>query len=196
MPTIASRLLTSVCIASIVGVASLAMQGPIPGPPIKPGLWETRTSNVDANGQEVSSPEIAALGKMPPEMRARMAEAMRARGVQLPDENGVMKVCLSKETLDSGSWQQLSSGSGCVTTFSTRSSSTWRWHSTCASLHSESDGEIVFSGSESYRTKVTMTSTASDKTTTRTRVSQGTWISAACGDIKPVTAPPATAPGR
>jgi hypothetical protein len=147
-------------------------------------------SQIDANGQEVPSPELAALSKMPPEMRAMMAETMRARGVQLPDENGAVKACLSKETLDSGAWQQLASESGCVTTFTTRSSSTWKWHSACASLHSESDGETVFSGSEGYRTKVTTTSTLSGKTTSTTRVVQGKWISAACGDIKPLAAPP------
>lgn len=184
---IARILLTAVCVAITVSVVSLAAQ--TPGPPVKPGLWETRMSQIDANGQEVSSPELAALSKMRPEMRARMAEAMRARGVQLPDENGTTKTCLSKETLDSGTWQQLAAESGCVTTFSTRSSSAWKWHSACASLHSESDGETVFSGSESYRTKLTTTSSMSGKTTTTTRVVQGKWISASCGDIKPLTAP-------
>jgi hypothetical protein len=61
---------------------------------VKPGLWETTISQLDANGHEVPSPELAALAKMPPEMRDKMAEAMRARGVQLPDENGAMKACL------------------------------------------------------------------------------------------------------
>lgn len=190
MPMIAKILLGPVCIASMVGAVSLAAQNSMPTPPVKPGLWETRMSQLDANGQEVASPELAALGKMPPEMRARMAEAMRARGVQLPDENGTTKICMSKETLDSGAWQQLASESGCVTTFTTRSNSTWKWHSACASLHSESDGETVFSGPEGYRTKVTTTSTTSGQTRTTTRVVQGKWISAACGDLKPLTAPP------
>lgn len=189
-----ARILFAPVCAAIV-VASLAAQNSIPAPPVKPGLWETKMSQLDANGQEVVSPELAALSKMPPEMRAKMAEAMRARGVQLPDDDGTTKICMSKETFDSGAWQQVASESGCVTTFSTRSSSTWKWHSACASLHSESDGETVFTGSESYRTKVTTTSAISGKTRTTTRVVQGKWISASCGDIKPLTAP-APARGR
>ena len=187
---LARILFAPVCVAIAVSVVSLAAQNSIPTPPVKAGLWETRMSQLDANGKETPSPELAALSKVPPEMRARMAEAMRARGVQLPDENGTTKICLSKETLDSGTWQQLASESGCVTTFTTRSSSAWKWHSACASLHSESDGETVFSGSESYRTKVTTTSTMTGKTTTTTRVVQGKWIGAACGDVKPLSAPP------
>jgi len=101
-----------VCVVSLAGVASLAAQNSIPVPPVKPGLWETRMSQLDANGQEVPSPEFAALSKMPPEQREKMAEAMRARGVQLPDANGIMKACLSKESLDSGAWQQLAAQSG------------------------------------------------------------------------------------
>ena len=195
MSMIARSLAASVCVVSLVRVVSLAAQNPLSPPPVKPGLWETRMSQLDANGQEVPSPELAALAKMPPEMRAKMAEAMRARGVQLPDENGTMKACLSRETLDSGTWQQLASESGCTTTFSARSSSTWKWHSSCASLNAESDGETVFSGSESYRTKLTTTATVRGKTNTSTRIVQGKWLSAACGDIKPLTPPP-PAPAR
>jgi hypothetical protein len=46
----AKRFLIPVCIASLVGVASLAAQNSIPTPPVKPGLWETRMSQLDANG--------------------------------------------------------------------------------------------------------------------------------------------------
>jgi hypothetical protein len=186
----AKRLLMLVCVASLAGVAPLAAQNPIPVPPVKPGLWETRMSQLDANGQEVPSPELAALSRMPPEQREKMAEAMRARGVQLPDANGTMKTCLSKESLDSGAWQQLAAQSGCVTTFGTRTNAVWKWHSACTSLHAETDGETAFSGPEGYRTKVTTTATISGKTRTTTRIVQGKWIGAACGDIKPLTAPP------
>lgn len=113
----AKRLLIPMCVVSLAGMASLAAQNSIPVPPVKPGLWETRMSQLDANGQEVPAPELAALSKMPPEQREKMAQAMRARGVQLPDANGTMKACLSKR-LDSGAWQQLAAESGCVTTFS------------------------------------------------------------------------------
>jgi hypothetical protein len=184
------RLLIPVCVVSLAGVASLAAQSSIPAPPVKPGLWETRISQLDTDGKEVPSPELAALSRMPPAQREKMAEAMRARGVQLPDANGTMKACLTRESLASGTWQQQAAESGCVTTFSTRTNGAWKWHSACASLHAESDGETVFTGAESYRTKITTTSTIAGKTRTTTRIVQGKWIGAACGDIKPLMPPP------
>ena len=38
-------------------------------------------SALDADGHEIAPPEQAALSNMPPEVRAKMAEAMKARGI-------------------------------------------------------------------------------------------------------------------
>ena len=56
-------------------------------------------------------------------------------------------------------------------------------------MKSESDGETVFTNAESYKTKVTTTLTMTGKTKTTTRMLQGKWIGADCGDIKPMTPP-------
>lgn len=77
---IARYLAASVCIVSLDRIVSLAAQNPISHPPVKPGLLETTISQLDANDHK---PELAALAKMPPETRDKMAEAMRAPGVQL-----------------------------------------------------------------------------------------------------------------
>jgi len=42
---------------------------------------------------------------------------------------------------------------------------------------------------ENYKTKVTTTSTVMGKTKTSTRMLQGKWIGADCGDVKPLTPP-------
>jgi len=147
-------------------------------------------SILDADGHEVARPEQAALSRLSPEARARMADAMKARGIAMPDANGATKVCLTKEMFESGRWQQMAAESGCTTNYSTTSGATWKWHSSCAALKSESDGEAVFSGAESYRIKVTTTSTVMEKTKTSTRIIQSKWLGADCGDIKPF-APPA-----
>jgi hypothetical protein len=192
MSKVARFLTMSGVAAALAGAASLGAQNPVP--PVKVGLWQTQMSQLDANGKEVPSPEVAAFAKMAPAVRAQMAEMMRSRGMQMPDENGVMKTCLTRETLDSPAWQQMAADTGCTTTYSARSNSVWKWHSTCPSMKSESDGETTFTGSEAYRTRLTSTVTVNGKTTTSTRVVQGKWLGAACGDVKPF-APPA-APGR
>ena len=165
-----------------------------PLPPVKPGLWEVKMSQLDANGKEMPSPANAAMARMTPEARARMAEMMKGRGVVMPDENGAMKVCMSKESFDSGAWQQMAGDTGCTTSYSSTTSSTWKWHTACPSLKSESDGESTFTGSTAYKTKVVSTSTINGQARTTTRLMDGKWLGADCGGVKPIT--PATLGGR
>lgn len=171
------------CLALVVAAAQPTV------PPVKAGLWETRMSALDAAGHEIAPPEPAALSKMPPEARARMAEAMKARGLSMPDASGATKACFTKDTFESGRWEEMASEAGCTTKYSTRSSSTWKWHSSCTSLNSESDGEVVFNNPESYRVKVTTTAMVMGKSNTSTRIVQAKWLGADCGDIKPFTPP-------
>jgi len=184
-----ARGLAASSVLSCLAVA-VAAAGALPVPPVKVGLWEVRMSMLDAEGHEVASPEQAALARMPPEVKARMAEAMKARGVSMPDANGVTKACLTKAQFESGSWQQMASDNGCTTNFSTQSATTWKWHSSCTTIKSESDGETVFSTAEHYKTKVTTTATEMGKTKTSTRMLDGKWVGADCGDVKPFTPPP------
>jgi hypothetical protein len=192
MRVITSRLAALSVLSCVAAAAVVA--GQLPVPPVKPGLWEARMSSLDANGRETARPEQAAMDRLPPEARARMAEVMKARGLSMPDATGATKVCLSKEMFESGRWQQAASESGCTTNYSTLGN-TWKFHSSCTALKSESDGETVFSSSESYRTKVTTTATVAGKTNTSTRIVQAKWLGADCGDIKPFT-PPAAPPAR
>jgi Protein of unknown function (DUF3617) len=185
MRLIAIRLAASSLLSCLALVAIAA--GPLPAPPVKPGLWEARMSALDADGHEMAPPEQAALARLSPEVRARMADAMKARGVSMPDANGATRACLTKEMFDSGRWQQMASEAGCKTDYSTLSSTTWKWHSSCTALKSESDGEAVFNSAESYRTKVTTTTTMTGTTKTSTRIVQGKWLGGDCGDIKPFT---------
>jgi hypothetical protein len=190
MRLIAIRL-AGLSVFSCFAFAALAA-GQLPVPPVKAGLWEARMSSLDANGRELPRPELAAMDRLPPEARARMADAMKARGLSMPDASGATKVCLTKEMFQSGGWQQAAAESGCTTSYSTRSAKSWKWHSSCAALKSESDGETVFDSTESYRTKMTTTATVMGKTNTSTRVVQAKWLGADCGDVKPL-APPAPA---
>jgi hypothetical protein len=165
-----------------------------PLPPVKAGLWEVKMSQLDASGKEMPSPANAAMARMTPEARARMAEMMKGRGVVMPDENGAMKVCMSKESFDSGAWQQMAGDTGCTTTYSSTTGSTWKWHTTCPSLKSESDGESTFTGSTAYKTKVVSTTSINGQARTTTRLMDGKWLGADCGGVKPIT--PATLGAR
>jgi hypothetical protein len=188
MRLIAIRLAAASVLACLALVA-VGAAGPLPTPPVKPGLWEARMSALDADGHEIAAPQQAALSRLSPEAKARMAEAMKARGLSMPDANGATRVCLTKEMFESGRWQQMAADAGCTTNYSTLSGTAWKWHSSCTSLKSESDGEALFNSPESYRTKVTTTATVMGKTNTSTRIVQAKWLGADCGDIKPFTPP-------
>ena len=173
----------------LASFAIAAVAAPPPVPPVKPGLWETRMSALDASGHEVPLPEQAAMSRLTPEMKAKMAETMKARGLSMPDPNGATKTCFTRETFESGRWREMASDAGCTTKYSTVSAATWKWHSSCPALKSESDGEAVFTSPESYRVKMTTTATVMGKTNTSTRVVQAKWLGSDCGDIKPFVPP-------
>src|SRR5260370_8320938 len=111
MRLIAIRLAASSVLPCLALAVSAA--GPLPVPPVKPGLWEVRMSVLDADGHEVAAPEQAALSRMPPETRARMAEAMKARGLSMPDANGATKACLTKDLSDSAASHPLATDPHC-----------------------------------------------------------------------------------
>src|SRR5438105_14443293 len=114
MTNVARFLTMSGIAAALAGTATLGAQNPVP--PVKVGLWQTTMSQLDANGKEVPSREAGAFARMSPAARAQMAEMMKSRGMEMPDENGVMKTCLTRETLNSPVWQQMASPPGCTTT--------------------------------------------------------------------------------
>lgn len=179
--------------AGLTGTTT-ALRAQAPVAPVKPGLWETKMSQLDANGKEMPAPGFEAFAKLSPAARAQMAETMKARGVQMPDEHGVMKACLTRESLNSGAWQQIATDAGCTTTYSQRTGQAWKWHSSCTSLKSESDGEMTFTGAEAYRTTLRTTVSRGSAPITTTRIIEGKWLGADCGDIKPMTPP--TRPGK
>lgn len=178
--------LSSVLAAGIAaGVTATLLAAP-PLPPLKPGLWESKTTVLDANGKETVPPEMEALAKMPPEMRAKMAEMMKANGAAMPDASGAMKVCMTKQLLESGQMQAVAEANGCTTTYSTQTASNWKWHSTCPQLKTESDGEAVFTSSDRWKTTLKSTVNMSGRTVVQTRIVESKWLSADCGDVKPL----------
>jgi hypothetical protein len=181
------RSLTTCSIAlSLLSVTALAgAAGGPPVPPIKPGLWEVKSTALDAAGKPQAPPEQAAMANMPPEVRERMAAMMKSRGVQMADANGVTRVCQTKESLGSGRWQAAAASMGCTSDYTVESANAWKFHSSCEKMQARSDGEVRFPDAENYTMKITSSTTIMGKASTSTRVMQGHWVGANCGDIKP-----------
>lgn len=147
--------------------------------PIKPGLWQIQMER-ETNGQK-SSDMSERMKSMPPERRAQLEAAMKQRGIEA--NGNTVKVCQTREMLDASKF--VNPLPDCKTTYSSRTNSTWKSHTSCSQNHLESDSEIIFSGPESYIAKTTSTLQSAGQTRTTHMTRTGKWLSADCGDIKP-----------
>ena len=155
-------------------------------PPIKPGLWEVQSERL-VNGQPMHD-MAQRMKDMPPEARARMEAAMKARG----GPSGGLKICHTKESLDQGRWQEAQTR--CKTDFGTRSGSVWKWHSSCGEpTASETDGEVTFTSPESYAVKTSTTMTMKGQARSTQMTMTARWLGSDCGTVKPFTPPAASA---
>jgi hypothetical protein len=146
-------------------------------PPIKPGLWEvTRPGSDDKSAQMAER-----LKNMPPDKRAQVEAMMKKNGIDIT-ASGATRVCFDKDSMDVA---QLQSQTTCKTDFSSRTSSSWKWHSVCPDFKSVSDGEAIFTNAENYTINTTATSSMSGQPKTTQRTMQAKWIGSNCGDLKP-----------
>lgn len=150
-------------------------------PPIKPGLWEVHSDRT-VGGQKM--PDMGErLQKLPPEQRKRMEQMMKQRGMDT--SQGALRICMTRETLDQGHWQNGGSAN-CKTDVGSRTGSTWKWHSVCTQPAVTSDGEAVFQDPENYTVSIRSTVTVQGQPRESTMVSKAHWLGADCGDVKPI----------
>lgn len=148
--------------------------------PIKPGLWQIEIER-ETNGQK--APDMSErLKNMPPERRAQIEAMMKQRGMEA--NGNTVKVCQTREMLDSKKF--VNPIPDCKTTYSTRTDSSWKSHTSCPENHLESDSEIIFSNSENYVVKTSSTTKSGSETKVSHMTRTGKWLSADCGDIKPL----------
>ena len=158
---------------------------------MKPGLWEI-TNNVQSGGKDLTA-AMASMQKqleaMPPEQRKMMQDMMAKQGVQMGSggANGMsIKMCLSQEMVDRNEVAPMQQGD-CTHTTSPRVGGTMKYSFKCTKPVSSGQGEITFSSPEAYAMKMSMTS-AERKMDMQTN---GKWLGANCGDIKPIQVPTA-----
>jgi hypothetical protein len=154
-------------------------------PPIKPGLWQVHSER-EVNGQKVPDASER-LKNLSPEKRAQFEAMMKQHGIE-SGPGDMRRVCYTRETLAKDPWAN--SLTDCKATFSSRSSSGWKWHTSCPKSGLEADGEAIFTNQENY----VVTSTTVSKTGDTVRNSRTTmtakWLGSDCGDVKPLDATP------
>jgi hypothetical protein len=153
-------------------------------PRIKAGLWEIQVER-EENGQKMpdaSERMKEHMKSMTPERRKQFEEMMKQRGVD-PNAGGAMKLCYSQKMVERGAWSDQGS---CKTEYSNRSASAWKWHSICPELGYQGEGEASFPDPENFVVKSSGVLTVGGKAHASSSVRTGKWLSANCGDVKPM----------
>jgi hypothetical protein len=159
---------------------------------IKPGLWEISTQ-MQGSGQmgEALANARKEMEGMSPEERKMMQDMMAKQGVQMGTGAGggmTIKICMTQDMVDRN---EVSSGrqGDCTHTNSQRSGNTLKFSYVCTKPPSRGDGQVTFTSSEAYSTKMTSTSTVRGTTEKIEMQSNSRWLGGDCGKVKPLAMP-------
>lgn len=158
---------------------------------MKPGLWEVTSRMGGEHGAKIAAAQAEMqkqLAAMPPEQRKQMEKMLAQQGVGMPGAapGGGMaaRVCISKEMAARN--EAPAQQGDCKQESMQRSGNTTRFKFTCSKPPATGEGEVTLQSPEAYTMKLKTVSQAKGKPETMTMESQGKWISADCGKLKPV----------
>ena len=160
---------------------------------MKPGLWEMTHDMKSGSGEmdKARAQTQREMAKMPPEQRKMMEEMMAKHGAKMgaggPGSGMSIKTCMTKEMVERN---EVPAHQGdCKTTKQQRTGNTLKVAYTCTNPPSSGEGEYTFASSEAFRMKMTMHTTVQGKRETMNMEGSGKWLSADCGNVKPIQPP-------
>ena len=177
------------------GIATLALitiAGTTHAQNIKPGLWEF-TTQVSDSGGKMTDPMAQAqkqMDSMHPDQRKMMQDMMANLGVQMGTSAGggmAMKVCMTQEMVERN---EVSNHQGdCTHTNSPRIGNTLKFSFVCTNPPSSGEGQVTFTGTEAYTTKMTTTATIQGRPKKSDMQNNARWLGNNCGSVKPLAMP-------
>ncbi|OOG45128.1 DUF3617 domain-containing protein [Polaromonas sp. A23] len=181
-----SRLWNSAALALLALFAQ-----PVMAQTLKPGLWEINNKMQSGSGQveKAMADMQKQMASMPPDQRKMMQDMMAKQGMSMaPGAGGmVVKVCMTKESIERN---ELPSQQGdCKTTTTPRMGNTMKMSFVCTQPPSSGEGQVTFVSPEAYTMKMAMKTSVQGKPETMTMDGGGKWLSADCGNIKPMAVP-------
>jgi hypothetical protein len=177
----------------LLAAAALALATGAAAQTTKPGLWEITNKMQSSSGEmekAMASMEKQLAG-MSPEQRKQMQDMMGKQGMSMGAGTGggmSMKMCITKEMAERNEMPQQQQGD-CKTTQSPRSGNTMKVSYVCTQPPSSGEGVMTFNGDTAYTMKMNTTSTVKGKPEKMTMDASGKWLSADCGNIKPIAPP-------
>ena len=174
----------------VAALAGIAVSHAAVAQSMKPGLWEITQSTKSGGGQmeKAQAQMQQQMANMTPEQKKQMQDMMAKHGVQMgaaaPGGGMSMKTCMTKEMI---ARNELPAQQGdCRTTKQEKSGNTLKCAMACSNPPSTTEGQVVFTSPEAYTMKMAVRSQAGGKSETLNLDSTGKWLSADCGNIKPM----------
>lgn len=163
---------------------------PLAAQTMKPGLWEIHNKMGGHGGAGDPMAELRKqMAQMPPAQRKQMEAAMAAQGVKMAPAGGggmAMQVCMTQEMV---SRDEVPVQEGCKTTRGQRSGKTQKFAFTCTNPPSSGEGEVTYEGPQAYSSRMTVRASHGGQVQATTMETRGKWLSADCGNVKPVAMP-------
>ena len=177
-------LITAALTGAALGAAAQSM---------KPGLWEINNKMSSSSGEMEKAMAEAQkqMASMPPEQKKMMAEMMAKQGVSMGSGGAStsIKICMTKEMAERNEFATHQQQGDCKHTTSPRTGNTMKFSFVCTKPPSSGEGQVTFNGSDAYAMKMDMTSSAHGKPEKMSMDATGKFLSADCGNIKPIALP-------
>lgn len=156
----------------------------------QPGLWSIE-SKMGGNPEleQAMAQMQQQLASMPPAQRKQMEAMMGKSGMSMATGGGMtVKVCITPEM---ASRQQLPTQTegDCTTNIVSSSPKVMKLNFSCKNPASSGEGTYTFDSDKAYTMNMLINTAQSGKMQRMTMNAKGRWLSADCGDIKPIALP-------
>ena len=157
---------------------------------LKPGLWEVTNKMQGGSGQmqDAMAGMQKQMASMPPEQRKMIEEQMAKSGVKMgsagPAGGMSVKICMTKEMVEKN--EVPAQQGDCKTTSQGRSGNTMKMAFACTNPPSSGEGQVTFSGSEAYTSRMSVSTRVDGKPEKIDMEGSGKWLGSDCGNVKPM----------
>lgn len=154
---------------------------------MRPGLWEHSYTMKSQSGQmEKAMAEMQQqMASMPPEQRKMMEQMMAKQGMGMGAQGKSIKMCITKEQAERDELPRQEGN--CTQQIVQRTGNTVKMKFSCSGNPPTSgESEVTFSSPNAYTGRSIVTTTIDGKPDRMTMEQSGKWLSADCGNIKPM----------
>jgi hypothetical protein len=161
---------------------------------MRPGLWElsNKVGSADGQMQSAMAEMQKQLANMPPEQRKAMQQMMERNGVQMNIGAGgalTTRMCMTKEMIQRKEFP-VQEGD-CKQKVTQQSPSKMKIAFSCSKPPTSGEGEMTLDSDTSYRARMHIKGTESGRQQEVDMDVAGKWLSADCGNLRPIGIPQA-----